>query len=234
MIKFNNGNPVIICDKCRTTISKAVTYDGSEFKMANFCKDCAVYDNFDVIKDLLYFEPNSFYFCQVIQRKKDGNLIKDSIVIKSYYFHSLKEFLSSKEEIAATCKHYNARAYINLTPRNRSEVLALCIKEYADMMVNKIPFSPLIFDHCCGVCGNSKTFLIDVDEDVDYNTLAELIQSCRGEGRILAEVPTPNGYHLITSKFDRGQFKQKLAIKGINGIDVKDNSPTLLYYEKNC
>lgn len=46
--------------------------------------------------------------------------------------------------------------------------------------------------------------------------------------RIKHIIPTVNGYHLISNRFDRQQFSQKLALYQLDQIDIHDNNPTLL------
>ena len=226
MIKFNNGNGAVICDNCGSIIKNGFEAD------SHICEQCKEFNNFEQISNLIKpQDQHHFYFCQIIKRKKDGNKIKDSEIIKSYYFHNSEELYKKQSEIIQLCQDNNARAYINLNIRNRKEVLSECIHEYVDMLVDKIPFNLNVFDSCCGKCGKNETFLIDVDEDIDNCILQKILYECRGSGAILAKLNTPNGYHLITTKFDKKEFMQKLAIKQISGVEVKSNSPTLLYYK---
>jgi len=42
--------------------------------------------------------------------------------------------------------------------------------------------------------------------------------------KILANIPTRNGYHIVTNPFNRTRFKEILP-----DVKYEDNSPTLLY-----
>lgn len=77
---------------------------------------------------------------------------------------------------------------------------------------------------------------VDCYDSEELFEFGKLINECRGtEGeRIKHVIPTVNGYHLITSAFDRQQFSQKLALNQLDPIDIHDNNPTLLYYKPIC
>ena len=49
---------------------------------------------------------------------------------------------------------------------------------------------------------------------------------CDFNSKIIATIPTKNGWHLITKPFNRKQFSDKYP-----EIDVQINNPTLLYFE---
>lgn len=226
MIKFNNGNGAIICNNCGSVIKNGFEAD------SHVCEQCKEFDNFEQISDLIQPQDQyHFYFCQIIKRKKDGNRVKDSEIIKSYYFHNSEELYKKQSEIIQLCQDNNARAYINLNVRNRNEILVKCIQIYSNMLIDKCSFHTNIFDSCCGECGDNSTFLIDIDGEIDLNKLQQILHSCRGNNNILLQLKTPNGYHWITNRFDRREFSQKLVINKIEEVTVKDNSPTLLYYK---
>ena len=75
-------------------------------------------DNFDLIKPLLKFEnddKDTFYFIQILQRKKENPLInRNANVIATYYIRSINHLEKLKKEIILLAKLYNARVYINL------------------------------------------------------------------------------------------------------------------------
>jgi hypothetical protein len=55
--------------------------------------------------------------------------------------------------------------------------------------------------------------------------LTRFIETLKPEGpKIEAVIPTKNGYHLITGKFDVKTFKDKYP-----DIDIQKKNPTLLY-----
>jgi hypothetical protein len=73
-----------------------------------------------------------------------------------------------------------------------------------------------------------KRWIVDIDTK-DENTILNIryaINMCKPEGlKIHRSIPTKNGYHLITDRFDVMEFKKKYP-----EIDIQKKNPTLLYY----
>jgi hypothetical protein len=73
-----------------------------------------------------------------------------------------------------------------------------------------------------------KRWIVDVDtkdEDIILN-IRYTINTIRPEGlKIHRTIPTKNGVHLITDRFDVMEFK-----KHYPEIDIQKKNPTLLYY----
>ena len=81
------------------------------------------------------------------------------------------------------------------------------------------------------VVGQLKTYekrwIIDIDTK-DFKTLVsvgEFIDSLRPVGnKAITTIPTKNGFHLITERFDVKTFNEKYP-----DIDIQKKNPTLLY-----
>lgn len=220
-------------------------------------------NNFDLIKTLLKFEDkDDFYFLQIIQRKKDGNIVPAANngyrTIKTFYIRSIEDFERRKEVIIQLCEYNNARAYINLNVRSAKEVALEAAKAYIDLVrEDRCHQGHRVYDHACGVTpkmGVKKKWIVDVDdltkEQVDI--ICEKICKCRS-GRhynaindvydnIIAEIPTAHGIHIITHGFDVGRFKEileqttsiNLTKEQIKEITtVKKDNPTLLYFKED-
>ena len=91
-------------------------------------------DNFEQIRSHISFEDkDDFYFCQIIQRKKDGNDIPSANngyrTIKTYYIRSFEDFDRRIPGIKQLCEQNDARCYFNLNARNAKEV-AYKVKKY--------------------------------------------------------------------------------------------------------
>ena len=72
-----------------------------------------------------------------------------------------------------------------------------------------------------------KRWIVDVDtkDEEVVNQIANLVDMVRPEGsKIKAVIPTKNGYHLITERFDVVQFG-----KHYPEVDIQKKNPTLLY-----
>lgn len=219
-------------------------------------------NNFYVIKNLLTFDDkDDFYFLQIIQRKKDGNLVPSANngyrTIKTYYIRSLEDFDRRREAIVQLCKQNNARAYINLNVRNAREVALAAAKAYIDLVrEDRCSQGHRIYDHVCGVTpkmGVKKKWIVDVDglTDDKVDIICEKICKCRSGypmenpdadiyDNIIARIPTAHGVHIITHGFDAKRFRDilertialDLTDKQIKEItNVKKDNPTLLYFD---
>lgn len=205
-------------------------------------------DNFEYLSNLFDWlvDKDDFYFVQIIQRKKDGvelpSYTSGARTIRSFYFFTKEEFLRQESYIKELCNSNNARAYFWINPRNTLDIACESIKQFSDLIKNgNTRQGVAVYDRATGSCRSSnykKLWIVDIDsKDYEYrNNMAKLINECRGtEGeRIKHVIPTVNGYHLITSAFDRQQFSQKLALNQLDPIDIHDNNPTLLYYKPIC
>ena len=192
-----------------------------------------IVDNFKLIKTLLKFDDkDDFYFCQIIQRKKDGNDVPSANngyrTIKSYYIRSFEDYERRIPAIIQLCEQNNARAYINLNVRNAEEVALQCSKAYTDLVLeNRCNQGHRVYDHCCGITpkkGNKKLYIVDVDthDTKVLSVIRKAIERCRSEKRcgndehgeiynnIVAEIPTLNGLHFITHGFDKSQLKERI------------------------
>lgn len=200
-------------------------------------------NNFDLIGNILKWNNlNEFYFLQVIQRKKDGNITDSGNngyrTIKTYYIYSKEQLESKRNKIIELCNSNNARAYINLNRCNASEVALDCIKRYAELVSEGNAYQGYrVYDSICGSTrakGYEILWLIDIDtkDKVIIDMYINIINRCRGkfDNKIVTIIPTLQGVHLITYGFDINQFKQLLEIEKLSNVDIHKNNPTLLYF----
>ena len=88
-----------------------------------------------------------------------------------------------------------------------------------------------LFDSCVGSLQyNERRWVVDIDnysEDL-VNNIANAINRCHpyDKNKIIAEIQTRNGVHLITEPFNIKQFQEK----GYSDIEIQKCNPTLLYY----
>ena len=201
-----------------------------------------IIDNFELIRNHMSFNnSNEFYFLQILQRKKDGNEdlhVRNGFrLIKSYYIYSIEDFDELKSRIIELCHNNNARAYINPNVRNAQEVALECIKRYAELVANNNAFQGnAIWDSACGSIrarGYKELNIVDIDNIEYLDKYKKIILSCRGNDgdRIVYEVPTVHGVHLITRGFDTRQFQQYCVIENLPQVNICKNNPTLLYYD---
>ena len=251
MYKINNGNGAVVCDGCSTIIKNGIVY--SEYKETSsgydLCDECKreiiEVDNFDLICKMLEFNSSDeFYFLQIIQRKKDGNITDTGNngyrTIKTYYIYSVEQLRKKEAKIKELCLKNNARAYINVNRRNAEEVALSAIQQYAQLISEGNAYQGYrVYDSACGSTrarGYKPLWIVDVDsKNPDYvASIMHIVNKCRGaeELKVKQIIPTLNGYHLITIGFDVNQFKQELAINQLDNVDVQKDNPTLLYYAK--
>lgn len=193
-------------------------------------------DNFELIKPLLNFESDDdFYFVQIIQRKKDNPNTKgcnnNNRLIKAYYIKSVNHLDKVKDEIIHFCDYFNARGGINLNKISFYKTSFNTLKKISDQMSNR-NFSDTYraWNSCCGLrdsCSD-RLWLLDFDgEECKYleHDVYKLIKDSPPEGdKVVAQIPTKNGIHLITKPFDNREFTAHYP-----EIDIHKNNPTNLY-----
>ncbi len=194
-------------------------------------------DNIFLIHTLLNFEvSNDFYHVQVIQRKKDGcDVGKSSAILKTYCVHSTDDLLSKYDEIKKLCEAFNARAYIQVNKRNHSNVGYAVMSNIIKQISNGHFNHNGVFDSACmSAPSKEKRWLLDVDFDgvIDENEVDSIIAYV-GD-KLLAAIPTKNGYHLITNKFNSLEFDRFVTNSSFKcSVSVKKDAYMLLYYPNN-
>ena len=190
-------------------------------------------DNFELIKSLLSESEDEYYHLQILRRGKDHpELPAANRCIKAYYICSLEGLDYVEEEIKGLCKFFQARAYINLTPKSIKKTAALQMKYLAQRMYEgdykKIWKS---WNTCAGeIKGEKPRWVVDIDNctvSLELTLIEEFIDSLEPDvtpSKIISRVPTKSGFHLITLPFNMERFKKQYP-----DIDVHKNNPTVLY-----
>ena len=193
-------------------------------------------NNIQQIASLLEFHSeDEFYFCQIIQRKKEHpELGSNNLVKASYYIGSMEQLLSLEGEIKGLCAMYNARAYINLNRCSYEHIAFHTLKNITDHLLNREYKSvKRSYNTACGQFNieKQKKWIVDIDGSEEYDIhelnrdIQDFIDTLEPEGcKLITSVPTKNGIHLITKPFHMQKFKEKFP-----NIDVHKNNPTLLY-----
>jgi hypothetical protein len=191
-------------------------------------------NNFEQIRSLLKLEADYFYFIQIIQRKKEiPELGSNNRVIRSYMIDSIEKFDRCRDEIISMCEHFNARAYIHLNRRKWDRISLECLRHNAELIANgqhdaiKSSLETVIGRHNCEPKGG-KTWIIDIDtrdEALDRAVQEFINTQCNPVGmKIIANIPTKNGSHLITTPFNSQMFGTRYP-----EIDIHKDNPTILY-----
>lgn len=192
-------------------------------------------DNFEqIIKYLNFGSSDDFYYCSIIKRRKENPDLKtNNYMVKSYTMTSIDYLENKKEEIITLCKLHNARAYINLNKRSFEMCAHKSLKKLTDVLLSKSYVSVTrVFDSVASKHSRDKEkkWLIDIDDQDSPSPLmmSHIEHNCTPYGdKLIGVVRTVNGCHLITKPFNMSEFKVKYP-----DVEVKKNSPTLLYYSK--
>jgi hypothetical protein len=192
-------------------------------------------NNIEIIKPLLNFEkPGDFYMLYVLKRKKDQpeeerDNHQSVRTIKTYCIESIEHLEKRYDEVIQLCEMFKARAYIHVQKQNHFDVSLSMMVDLAQRIQNGQHNQKGLFDSVVGqIKTGEKRWIIDVDGIMDASPLmmAYIDHVCKPYGpKIEAIIPTKNGHHLITKKFDVLKFKEEYP-----DLDIQKRNPTLLYY----
>jgi hypothetical protein len=191
-------------------------------------------DNLEVIKPLLNFlEKGDFYMLYVFKRKKDqpeGERDNHQSVrtIKTYCIDSVEHLEKRYDEIKQLCEMFKARAYIHVQKQNHSDVSLDMLALLAERIKNGVKNQKGLFDSVVGqIKTQEKRWIIDVDtKDKQFlrDITMDLMEIQPVGDKIEKVIPTKNGFHLITCKFNVMEFKEKYP-----DVSIQKKNPTLLY-----
>lgn len=191
-------------------------------------------DNLEIIKPLLNFEKEGdFYMLFILKRKKDQPEIErdnhQSVrTIKTYCIESTEYLNHRYEEIKSLCEIFKARAYIHVQKQNHKDVSLEMMITLAQRIKNGQHIQNHLFDSVVGqLKTHEKRWVVDIDSK-DISKLEDVksfINSLRPVGDKIEEIiPTKNGYHLITKRFDVLEFHKEFS-----DVEIQKKNPTLLY-----
>lgn len=196
-------------------------------------------NNFEIIKTYLDFSnPDTYYFLQLIQRRKDNpDLGKDMHIIDDIFIYNMEQYERMESEIIATCKLHNARAYFRLNKRSLKKSAMQLLKKVTTMIIDENYKSVKnAYSSVSGEFNNDtdKKWIVDIDNVIldgnfGYNHESMLstlrnLQIESGREPLVNLIPTKNGVHIITRPFDVNKFK-----KIYPSIDIHKDNPTVLY-----
>ena len=198
-------------------------------------------DNIELIKPLLTFDKEGdFYQLYVFLRKKDqpeGEKDNHQSVrtIKSYCITS-HEYLDKRyNEIKMLSEVFKARAYIHLCKQNHRDVGMNMISEIVTRIQSGQINQKNVFDSVVGqIKTQEKRWIVDIDSK-DENTLLKIqhivnnVRPYNEKPKVINVIPTKNGYHLITQRFDVMEFNKYMSLQG-DVPEIQKKNPTLLYY----
>ena len=196
-------------------------------------------DNIEQIKRLLNFsDEGDFYMLYVLKRKKDqpeGERDNHQSVrtIKSYCISSVEYLDKRYDEIKQLCEMFKARAYIHVQKQNHKDVSLNMMVALAQRIQDGNHKQQGLFDSVVGqLKTHEKRWIVDVDTKDEESLLKimKVVNGVRPEGdKVYATIPTKNGFHLITGRFDVMEFKKYLELQG-DAPEIQKKNPTLLFY----
>lgn len=195
-------------------------------------------DNLNLIKPLLSFDKlGDFYMLYVFKRKKDQpererDNHQSVRTIKTYCIESIDHLERRYDEIKQMCEMFKARAYIHVQKQNHYDVSLNMMVELAQRIQNGQHNQKGLFDSVVGqIKTQEKRWIVDLDtkDDDEVVRMTKVINVARPEGdKVISIIPTKNGYHFITKRFDVMMFKNIYP-----DVDIQKKNPTLLYYPES-
>jgi hypothetical protein len=190
-----------------------------------------------IYNEILEFpHDDCFYFVEVIQRRKENpEMLKHALTLADYYISSHLSFMQKLPEIKAMCDAFNARAYMRVNFRRYTEVALDVNLKVAELLRNKNYKAVMsVYPSAVGDAKNHdprKFRLIDLDgEQADkadeyVRTILDLL--AKPHFPAVYKIPTKNGIHIVSEKFDTKKFRNKH--NEIANDDIKGDANTILY-----
>lgn len=195
-------------------------------------------DNLERLSPYLDFsDPDLFYFCSLVRRKKDirgvkGHNNKDR-AIAWYYISSLPYLREKMPEIRNICDATGARAGIKLNRRSyrksafETQKKMLVLSEEEKFNNFKGVYSKVVEKNASEP---QKRWFLDIDQTpphTDLIQIGEFLSTLLPLGRKdLFSVPSKTGLHFFCSPFDRKRAEPFLAERE---IEIKTDATTNLY-----
>ena len=194
-------------------------------------------NNLEFIKPLLNFsKEGDFYMLYVFKRKKDQpeeerDNHQSVRTIKTYCIESMDHLERRYDEIIQMCEMFKARAYIHVQKQNHFDVSLNMMVALAQRIQDGNTNQKGLFDSVVGQIKTlEKRWIVDIDTkdrtfNLDVLITLESIEPLEVKNKVEAVIPTKNGFHLITKRFDVRKFSEKYP-----EIDIQKKNPTLLFY----
>ncbi len=197
-------------------------------------------DNFSVIRKILRFPTeDSFYFLQVLKRRKDNpDLEKDMVHLADFYIYSLEDYDRLMDRVINLCQSENARAYLRLNVRDSKKTAMMTLKKIVDYIsTENYKAVKKAYASCTGEYHSDpdKTWIVDIDnvsidsfnhseEQIKIRQLITDLQIEAGKEPMMQFIPTRSGVHIITRPFNLQKFKSEFP-----DIDIHKDNPTILF-----
>ena len=218
-------------------------------------------DNRDYIQQYLNtvdFQKNEYCQILVIRRKKDAGNEQVSQHVKTIkcYLVNKENFQQTTDEALKIARAFNARVYINPSPKNLKDVnyhlaLEFMNEQYFGNFSNPYAKVNSVFAQLPGKSA-TRILMFDVDDNAHFN-VESLVAMIRGviennklrhdEQKIeVACIPSVSGKHILCRSFNTQKFDEIITSKGFTVtedgkyqhdgdtiFELKKNSFTLVY-----
>lgn len=204
-------------------------------------------NNFKLLEPLIQFDnPGDCYFIQLLKRHKDNPDMKRNMVnVDNFFIYSMDEYREMEPRIIEVAKLHNARAYIRINRRNTEKLALNTLVKVSNLILNKdYKAVKNAYLSAAGEYNSEpiKRWIVDIDlpeedfaianhnAEIIENTIKELHDECnrnskQGDYKILMNIPTKNGFHIITNPFNLKKFRDILTLP----LDIHKDNPTILY-----
>lgn len=197
-------------------------------------------NNFNIVRKFLDFSnPDTYYFLQILKRRKDNpDMDKDMIVIDDIFIYSMEQFDRMENEIITICNVHNARAYFRINKRSLKKSGMMMLKRITDLIISenykaiKSAYSSVSGEFSAD---EDKKWIVDID-NFDSSKLGqslrglaiwqnlEELQKETGREPLMEVIPTKSGIHIITRPFNLQKFKTMYP-----DIDVHKDNLVILF-----
>lgn len=189
-----------------------------------------VVDNFEQLSDMINFtkEDNMFVLLQIVARKKDNPEAKNESAKAVYYIRSKEHLWKLRDEIITLCRLYNARAYLNVSPKSIVQLQANVTLELTRKTIAREYDNPAhVTKSLAGkLISKDPVWMVDIDDPNDLASVTGWLLDM--DATIYNTIPSFTGYHILTGKFDSHAFE--IAFLEIHLH--KNSMGALLYFEK--
>lgn len=191
-------------------------------------------NNYELIHSLLsrLKEDGCIFDLMIIQRKKDNPKHKSGEIIYRKLISDEQDLFNRMDLIIKLCEEYKARAYINLNPKRKEDICKkLAMNAFQDFLYSHNYEPESLLWHAVGETKGVKhkrSWVVDIDHAYvgDCARIKKVIEDIYPAGdKVIMEIPTRSGVHLITKPFNLQAFKLNCPY-----IGVQRDNPTLLYY----
>ena len=185
---------------------------------------------------------DSYFVVELIRRGKDcPDLPAANYHFKNYYIRKITDLDGYEEEIKFLCDNLRMRAYISVSVKSFKQVTLDTLAELARRVANSdFKKNYNVYESCSGSYKHNsfKRWVVDIDNPKE-GTVEEIIKNVNdvaptGTDKVIMQIPTKSGVHLITTPFDVYRFNALCICKShfdsANDIpDIKKNHVSLLY-----